>query len=172
MLPGWPVEAGAAVVRRQGRPLLCLTLLPVPPGLSPRLAAIVNALPLAPHSRVLEIGCGPGAAARAVATRLVTGHILAIDRSASAIAQARAAAAEQIAAGRLSVRQVAVEDFVLEADEGPYDIVFAVRVGALDGRYPQSGERALQRIAKATTPGARLFIDGGNPLRELPIPEA
>jgi cyclopropane fatty-acyl-phospholipid synthase-like methyltransferase len=173
MHPGWPVEAGAAVVRlRRERSLLCLTLLPVPPGLSPRLAAIVNALPLAPHSRVLEIGCGPGAAARAVATRLVTGHILAIDRSASAIAQARAAAAEQIAAGRLSVRQVAVEDFVLEADEGPYDIVFAVRVGALDGRYPQSGERALQRIAKATRPGARLFIDGGNPLRELPIPES
>jgi cyclopropane fatty-acyl-phospholipid synthase-like methyltransferase len=140
--------------------------------LSPRLAAIANALPLAPHSRVLEIGCGPGAAARAVAARLVTGHILAIDRSASAIAQARAAAAEQIAAGRMSVRQVAVEDFVLEADEEPYDIVFAVRVGALDGRYPQAGERALQRIAKATTPGARLFIDGGNPLRELPIPEA
>jgi cyclopropane fatty-acyl-phospholipid synthase-like methyltransferase len=128
--------------------------------LSPRLAAIANALPLAPHSRVLEIGCGPGAAARAVAARLVTGHILAIDRSASAIAQARAAAAEQIAAGRMSVRQVAVEDFVLEADEEPYDIVFAVRVGALDGRYPQAGERALQRIAKATTPGARLFIDG------------
>jgi hypothetical protein len=60
----------------------------------------------------------------------------------------------------------------LEADEGPYDIVFAVRVGALDGRCPQSGERALQRIAKATTPGARLFIDGGNPRRELPIAEA
>jgi cyclopropane fatty-acyl-phospholipid synthase-like methyltransferase len=173
MLPGWPVEAGAAVVRlRRERPRVCLTLLPVPPGLSPRLAAIVNALPLAPHSRVLEIGCGPGAAARALATRLVTGHILAIDRSASAIAQARAAAAEQIAAGRLSVRQVAVEDFVLEADEEPYDIVFAVRVGALDGRYRQAGERALQRIAKATTPGARLFIDGGDPLRELPIPDA
>jgi cyclopropane fatty-acyl-phospholipid synthase-like methyltransferase len=28
--------------------------------------AIVDALPLRPDSRVLEIGCGPGAAARAV----------------------------------------------------------------------------------------------------------
>ena len=100
MLPGSPVEAGAAVVRlRRNARSVCLTLLPVPPGLSPRLAAIVNALPFAPHSRVLEIGCGPGAAARAVAARLVTGHILATDRSASAIAQARAAAAEQITAG-------------------------------------------------------------------------
>lgn len=139
------------------------------PRLSPRLAAIVDALPLEPHSRVLEIGCGPGAAARAVAARLVTGHILAIDRSPSAVAQARAAGAHEIASGRLSVRRVAVEDLVLQADEEPYDIVFAVRVGALDGRHPEAGERALQRIAMATTTDARLFIDGGDPLRELAI---
>jgi trans-aconitate methyltransferase len=144
----------------------------MPPGLSPRLAAIVNALPIRPHSRVLEIGCGPGAAARAVAARLTTGHILAIDRSASAVAQARAAAAEEIAAGRMSVRQAAVEDLFLHADEEPYDIVFGVRVGALDGRHPEAGERALERIATATTAGARLFIDGGDPLRELTIPKS
>jgi precorrin-6B methylase 2 len=142
----------------------------VPVGLSPRLAAIVEALPLQPDSRVLEIGCGPGAAARAVAAELVTGHILAIDRSAAAIAQARAAAAAEIASGRMDVRQVAAEDFVLHADEKLYDIVFAVRVGALDGRHPTVGKQILQRLALATTAGARLFIDGGDPLRELPIP--
>ena len=142
----------------------------MPARLSPRLAAIVNALPLPPHSRVLEIGCGPGAAARAVAARLTTGYILAIDRSAAAIAQAEAAAVDEIRAGRMGVRQVAAEDFVLQAHEEPYDIVFAVRVGALDGRHPQAGQRVLQRIAKATTADARLFIDGGDPLRELLIP--
>jgi SAM-dependent methyltransferase len=142
-----------------------------PPRLSSRLAAIVDALPLQPHSRVLEIGCGPGAAARAVAARLVTGHILAIDRSASALAQARAAGAYEIASGRMSVRQVAVEDLVLQPDEEPYDIAFAVRVGALDGRHPAVGERALRRIAMATTSDGRLFIDGGDPLRELAIPK-
>jgi SAM-dependent methyltransferase len=138
--------------------------------LSTRLEAIVDALPLLPDSRVLEIGCGPGAAARAVSARLETGRVLAIDRSAAAIAQARAAGADEIAAGRLELRQVAAEDFVLEAGEDPYDIVFAVRVGAIDGRHPRAGERVLERIAQATTPGARLFIDGGKPLRELPIP--
>jgi trans-aconitate methyltransferase len=142
-----------------------------PRKLSPRLQAVVEALPLRPDSRVLEIGCGPGAAARAVAARLTTGHILAIDRSAAAIAQAGAAAHDEIASGRMSVRQVAVEDFVLEPDEAPYDLVFAVRVGALDGRHPKAGERALQRIALATTADARLLIDGGSPLRELPIPK-
>lgn len=130
----------------------------------------MDALPLGPHLRVLEIGCGPGAAARAVAARLTTGHILAIDRSAAAIDQLTAAAADEIAAGRLSARQVSGEDFVLAPDEEPFDLVYAIRVGALDGRHPRLGEVVLRRIAEATRPGARLFIDGGRPLRELPIP--
>ena len=91
--------------------------------LSPRLQAVVDALPLQPGSRVLEIGCGSGAAARAIANRLDTGHILAIDRSAKAIDQARANAADEIASGRLAVRHVAAEEFVLQPDEAPYDIV-------------------------------------------------
>jgi cyclopropane fatty-acyl-phospholipid synthase-like methyltransferase len=144
----------------------------MPASLSPRLAAIVNALPLQPHSRVLEIGCGPGSAARAIAARLTTGHVLAIDRSATAIAQAEAASVEEVASGRMTVRHVAAEEFVPQAHEEPYDVVFAVRVGALDGRYPQVGQRVLQRIAMATTADARLFIDGGDPLRELPIPRS
>lgn len=140
--------------------------------LSPRLQAIVDALPLQPDSRVLEIGCGPGAAARAIAARLQTGHVLAIDRSAAAVAQAKAAGADEIASGHLDVRQVAAEDLVLQPDEQPYDLVFAVRVGALDGRHPKAGERVLKRIVLATTPEARLLIDGGNPLRELTIPRS
>ncbi|GAA3390573.1 class I SAM-dependent methyltransferase [Cryptosporangium minutisporangium] len=119
---------------------------------------------------MLEIGCGPGAAARAVAAMLTTGHILGIDRSARAITQGETAAAAEIASGRMSLRAVAAEDFVLRAGEQPFDLVFAVRVGALDGRHPQLGERVLQQIALATTPDARLFVDGGDPLREVPIP--
>jgi cyclopropane fatty-acyl-phospholipid synthase-like methyltransferase len=49
-------------------------------ALSARLAAVVGALSLRPDMRVLEIGCGPGAAARAAAERLTIGHILAIAR--------------------------------------------------------------------------------------------
>lgn len=144
----------------------------MPAHLSPRLAAVVDALPLQPHFRVLEIGCGPGAAARAVAARLTTGHILAVDRSAAAIAQAEAASVDEIRSGRMSVRRVAAEEFVLRAGEEPFDLVFAVRVGALDGRHPQAGQQVLKRIAEATTSDARLFIDGGDPLREVPIPRS
>jgi trans-aconitate methyltransferase len=138
--------------------------------LSPRLQAVVDALPLQPDSRVLEIGCGPGAAARAIANRLDTGHILAIDRSQKAIAQARSAGADEIAPGLMAVRHIAAEDFVLQPGEMPYDLVFAIRVGALDGRHPEAGRRVLERIAAASTPAARLFINGGDPLRELTIP--
>jgi len=137
--------------------------------ISPRLAEIVAALPLEPHLRVLEIGCGPGAAARAVARRLQTGHILAIDRSATAIDQLRAGSAAELASGRLRARPVAVEDFTLEQDDELFDLVFAIRVGALDGRNPEAGRAAMLRIATATVPSARLFINGGLPLRELPI---
>jgi cyclopropane fatty-acyl-phospholipid synthase-like methyltransferase len=138
--------------------------------LSPRLRAIVDALPLRPGMRVLEIGCGPGAAAREVARRIGAGHVLAIDRSAKAIAQASAACAEEIASGRLSLRQAAVETFELAPGEAPYDLAFAVRVGALDGRHPQHEARALARIAAALIPHGRLYIDGGDPLREIALP--
>lgn len=138
-------------------------------GISPRLAAIVAALPLRPDLRVLEIGCGPGAAARAVAGQLDTRHILAIDRSARAIEQLRAGSAAELASGRLSARQTAVEDFMLDKDEDPFELVFAIRIGALDGRHPKAGAAAMERIAAATVPGARLFIDGGRPLRVVPI---
>ena len=139
--------------------------------LSPRLATILAALPLRPGLRVLEIGCGPGAAARAVARRVGgNGHVLAVDRSATAVAQARLACAVEIAAGVLIMRRAAVEDFELAPGEAPYDLAFAVRVGALDGRHPEVGRRALPRIVAALTPSGRLFVDGGDPLREIQLP--
>jgi SAM-dependent methyltransferase len=138
----------------------------VAPRLSPRLAALVDALPLRPDSRVLEVGCGPGAAARAVADRLVTGQVLAVDRSAAAVEQAVRAAAGRADDGRLRFRHVAAEDLALEPGEAPYDLVFAFRVGALDGRHPALGARVLDRLAAVTTPDARLYLDGGDPLLE------
>ncbi len=140
--------------------------------ISTRLAAIVDALPLRPGMRVLEIGCGPGAAARAVLRRIGKGHVLAIDRSAKAITQAVACSDVELASGQLEFRCVAVEDLVLRKGELPYDLAFAVRVGALDGRHPDTGQVALRRLQGALVRGGRLFIDGGNPLKEVSVPVA
>lgn len=56
---------------------------------------------------------------------------------------------------------------MLGAGEPPYDLAFAVRVGALDVRHPAAGALALPRIGAALCGSGRIFIDGGSPLREL-----
>lgn len=137
--------------------------------LSQRLAEIVDALPVKEDSRILEIGCGPGAMARELSRWIKNGHVLAIDRSANVIQQAIAASKEELQRGHLSFRQVAIEEFELEVGEKRFDIAVAVRVGALDGRHPGIEELALEKITKALTPEGRLFIDGGNPLKEIPL---
>jgi hypothetical protein len=139
--------------------------------LSPRLRAAVDALPLRAGLRVLEIGCGPGAAAREVAIRVAPGgHVLAIDRSQLAIEQARSACAELIASGAMSVRCVAAEDLVLEAGEVPYDLAFAIRVGALDKRHPEAEARAKAAIAAMLRPGAPLYVGDGPSMQRTKLP--
>ena len=137
--------------------------------LSGRLRAVGDALPLQRGIRVLEVGCGPGAAAREVARRISPGHVLGIDRSATVIAQALARSCAEVEAGWLSFRKVAVEDFALEPGEAPFDLAFAVRVGALDGRHPAAGRLAMAHLRTALVPAGRLFVDGGDPLREVPL---
>ncbi|EPO7744585.1 class I SAM-dependent methyltransferase [Pseudomonas aeruginosa] len=114
--------------------------------ISNRIASFIDALPLALGHRVLEIGCGPGVAAREVSRRVGNGFVLAIDRSARAIESAVAGSRAEIATGHLQFRQVAIEDFALPPGEEPFDLAFAMRVGALDGRYPEIERRALERL--------------------------
>ena len=138
--------------------------------LSPRLRHVVDALPLQPGLRVIEIGCGPGAAAIEVARRVgPSGRVLAVDRSAKAIAQLSRAGADLIASGRLHVCTAAVEEFARPEGQPPFDLAFAIRVGALDGRHRELEARAIGCIRAALTTGGRLFIDGGDPLREVDL---
>src|SRR5918995_208036 len=120
--------------------------------LSDRLRRAVDALPLERGLRVLEIGGAPGAAAREVAARVgPSGHVLVLDRSPRGIALTEAGCAAEIAAGVLSVLQADVESFALPARTRPFDLAFALRVGALDGRHPRSYEPALACISRALT---------------------
>ncbi len=140
------------------------------PRLSERLRSVVDALPLRPGLRVIEIGCGPGTATIEVARRVgPTGHVLAIDRSDSATSQLRRSAADLVAEGRITIHTVAIEHFELPQHEPRFDLAFAIRVGALDGRHPQTLDDAMARISGALTPHGRLFIDGGDPLQEIEL---
>lgn len=139
--------------------------------LSERLRRVVDALPLEVGMRVLEIGGAPGAAAREVAARVgPSGHVLVLDRSVRGIALTESNCSREIAAGVLSVLLADVESFALPAGTKRFDLAFACRVGALDGRHPRLAEPALANIARALTPSGRLLVDTGDPLREAPLP--
>jgi hypothetical protein len=60
----------------------------------------------------------------------------------------------------VSFRTVAIEDFQLDEDEEKFDLAFAVRVGAFDGRHPEIEDRALTRVKLALKAGGKLYIDG------------
>ncbi|WP_439581741.1 class I SAM-dependent methyltransferase [Dyadobacter bucti] len=137
--------------------------------LSQRLQEIVDAMPLKEGMRVLEIGCGSGAAAREVSKRVPGGRILGIDRSSKAIGQAIESSKAEIASGILSFRAESIENFELQEGEEQFDIAFAVRVGALDGRHPEIERQAIEKIRKALKRNGKLYIDGGDPLKLLDI---
>ncbi|MFC7490296.1 MULTISPECIES: SAM-dependent methyltransferase [unclassified Knoellia] len=128
-------------------------------ALSPRLRDAVDALELRPGMRVLEVGGAPGAAAREVTRRIGEGFVLVVDRSPKGVELTRRACADEIAAGVLEVRQVAVEDARLEPGEAPYDLAFACRVGVLDGRHPQRRDDALASLRAMLVEGAPILID-------------
>ena len=136
---------------------------------SKRLAEIVNALPLENGVRVLEIGCGTGVAAREIANRIGNGKSLAIDRSKKSIDVAIKLSKAEIDKGTVQFVQAKIEEFELPAHEQLYDFAFAIRVGALDGRHPEIEDGALRKIAKALKINGKLFIDGGNPIKEIKL---
>lgn len=137
--------------------------------ISERIAKSIAPLALQPDMRVLEIGCGPGVAARAISRILTGGRIVAIDRSAKAIALARAGSAAEMASGRLEFRQASIETFVLDAGEPCFDLAFSMRVGALDGRHPELAAAAMARLKAVLKPEGLLHIDDRKPIRAREI---
>lgn len=139
------------------------------PKNSSRLSAIIDALPLKQGQRVLEIGCGTGVAAREIVRRFPDIFLLGIDRSAKAIAQATTGSQMEIQNGQLQFWQCSVETFVLPDLEKKFDLAFAIRVGALDGRHPELEAESLQRIRRALTKNGKLFVAGGNLIQEIKL---
>lgn len=124
---------------------------------------------MTPKSRVLEIGCGPGALARAIAARVPQGFVLGIDRSETAVRQALAAPVDPATDRVLDFRICRAQDFMRAEGEAPFDLAVAIRVGALDGRHPAEEAATLKAVAGALTRRGRLFTDGGAPLREIDL---
>ena len=93
--------------------------------------------------------------------------MLAIDRSSKAIEQATILSQVEINNGALQFLQVKVEELALPEDESPYDFAFAIRVGAMDGRHPESWQTAIKNIKAVLKKDGKMYIDGGSPLKEV-----
>lgn len=91
-----------------------------------RIGWAVETLAVRPSDRLLEVGCGKGLAISLIAPRLKSGRILAIDRSATAIAAARKMGGDGEMVGKALFRHAALAD--LDGGEGPFDKVFAINV--------------------------------------------
>jgi SAM-dependent methyltransferase len=118
----------------------------------------VAALDPGPDDLLLEIGCGPGAAAALVCERLVDGRIVAIDRSATAISRAKERNAEHVTAGRAVLLTVALEQLqpsdVLARQER-FDKVFAMNVNLFWVRSPA---KELDLVKRLLAPGGSLYL--------------
>lgn len=71
-----------------------------------RIRWAVDFMDVQPSDHILEIGCGPGAGAELICSRLQTGKLFAIDRSESGVDRTKRRCAAYVEAGRLTVRQI------------------------------------------------------------------
>ncbi len=147
----------------------------------PAVRDIDRRLRAAPPARVLDLGCGLGASAVALARAYPRAQVLGVDLDQASLTQARAQAAEAGVADRVTF---AVGDAAQVAAEGPFDLVTVFEalhdigdpVGALrtarallaaDGSVLVADERVADTF---TTPGDPLerFMYGWSILHCLP----
>ena len=112
---------------------------------------LVDALGLEAGERVLDVGCGPGRHALALARRGI--DVVGVDLSEDFIALARDAAAADGVSARFEVGDV--RDLAYDAEFGAAICLCQGGFGLLGGR---DEAQALERIAAALRPGGRLAL--------------
>jgi SAM-dependent methyltransferase len=104
----------------------------------------VQLLDVQPADRVIELGCGPGVAIAALATRATRGLVVGVDHSQVMIRQARRRNRAAIRAGRVRLIHTPVQS--LSISDGPFNAALAVNtVGMWPGRRRPRGSRPARR---------------------------
>lgn len=112
----------------------------------------VRLLAVQPTDRVIELGCGPGVAIAALATRAVRGLVVGVDHSQVMIRQARRRNRSAVRAGRVRLIHTGVES--LSISDGPFDAALAVNTV---GMWPDPTAR-LQELSGLLRPGGRIAL--------------
>lgn len=112
----------------------------------------VRLLDVQPTDRVIELGCGPGVALAAIATRASRGMVVGVDHSQVMIRQARRRNRAAVRAGR--VRLVRAPVGRLSIGDGPFDAALAVNTV---GMWPDQITR-LRELAALLRPGGRIAL--------------
>lgn len=112
----------------------------------------VDLLDLTPTDAVIELGCGPGVALAALASRVPNGRVVGVDHSAVMIQQARRRNAAAVRAGRVRLIQTPVEDLQLTGNS--FDAALAVNTVGM-WREPVA---RLRTIATLLRPGGKIAL--------------
>lgn len=107
-----------------------------------RVRGAVAVVDAGPDTRVLEVGCGPGAAASLICPLLTgSGWMIAADRSATAVRRTTERNAAHVASGRLEVRLGDLADL----DVPGVDVAFTLNVNLFWTRDPGPELTVLRR---------------------------
>src|SRR4030095_10723607 len=112
----------------------------------------VQLLDVQPTDRVIELGCGPGVAIAALATRAIRGVVVGVDHSQVMIRQARRRNRAAIQAGRVRLIHTPVER--LSSSDGPFNAALAVNTV---GMWPDPPAR-LRELARLLRPGGGIAL--------------
>ena len=117
-----------------------------------RLSWAVETLAIQPDDQLLEIGCGHGIAVSLICDRLLSGSIMAVDRSQKMIDVAQRKNEPHIAAGKAMFRAIALDQ--LDVASRCFNKIFAINVNV----FWLNPARELALLRAMLEPEGRLYL--------------
>lgn len=118
-----------------------------------RIRWAVDFMDVQPNDSIFEIGCGPGAGAELICSRLETGKLFAIDRSESGVDRTKRRCQKYVDSGMLKVRQIDLA--TLRVPVKRLNKVFAFNVNLF---WVRDATEEIALLHERVLPGGSVFI--------------